>query len=108
MTKLFVYGTLGPGQPNEHILKKIGGTWESGFVIGKLYEEGWGAEMGYPGIRLDEKEEKVNGHIFSSNQLEEYWSELDSFEGEAYQKVKTTIVLHESLTEVDAFIYALK
>ncbi len=39
MEKLFVYGTLGPGRPNEHILKKIGGSWKRGFVWGKLFEE---------------------------------------------------------------------
>jgi len=26
--KLFVYGTLGLGRPNEHVLKAIGGRWE--------------------------------------------------------------------------------
>jgi gamma-glutamylcyclotransferase (GGCT)/AIG2-like uncharacterized protein YtfP len=27
--KLIVYGTLGPGRPNEHVLKAIGGVWEA-------------------------------------------------------------------------------
>ncbi|MEM6768042.1 MAG: gamma-glutamylcyclotransferase, partial [Bacteroidota bacterium] len=54
MNKLFVYGTLGPGRPNEHILSSIGGSWQAGSVKGNLYEEGWGAVMGFPGIVLDE------------------------------------------------------
>jgi gamma-glutamylcyclotransferase (GGCT)/AIG2-like uncharacterized protein YtfP len=38
--KLFVYGTLGPGRPNEHIMKNIGDTWEEASVIGILHQEG--------------------------------------------------------------------
>ncbi len=58
---LFVYGTLAPGRPNEHILSKVGGTWEKASIKGKLKEEGWGAEMGYPGVVLGQNEEKVKG-----------------------------------------------
>jgi len=108
MEKLFVYGTLGPGRPNEHILKKIGGSWERGFVRGKLFKEGWGAEMGFPGIRLEEKTEIIKGYVFCSDRLEKYWEELDNFEGQAYQRIKTIIILEEERKEVEAFIYALK
>ena len=52
--KLFVYGTLGPGGPNEYILNAIGGSWLNATVNGFLREDGWGAAMGYPGIDLDE------------------------------------------------------
>ncbi|KAB0731143.1 gamma-glutamylcyclotransferase, partial [Pseudomonas aeruginosa] len=27
MQRLFVYGSLGPGRPNEHLMQKIGGQW---------------------------------------------------------------------------------
>lgn len=27
--RLFVYGSLGPGRPNEHVLAVIGGNWQS-------------------------------------------------------------------------------
>ncbi len=53
--KLFIYRTLGPGRPNEHVLKAIGGVGKNATVRGKLRQEGWGAEMGYPGIDLDKK-----------------------------------------------------
>ncbi|HSE41878.1 MAG TPA: gamma-glutamylcyclotransferase, partial [Acidobacteriota bacterium] len=43
MKRLFVYGTLAPGRPNEHILGQIGGSFEPATVIGTLYQEGWGA-----------------------------------------------------------------
>jgi gamma-glutamylcyclotransferase (GGCT)/AIG2-like uncharacterized protein YtfP len=62
--KLFVYGTLGPGRPNEHVLKAIGGRWECATVRGKLRQEGWGAEMGYLGIDLDENGEEIDGFLF--------------------------------------------
>lgn len=52
MESLFVYGTLGLGRPNAHILENIGGTWQEGHVGGSLLAKGWGAEMGYPGDLL--------------------------------------------------------
>ncbi|MBC3263460.1 gamma-glutamylcyclotransferase, partial [Salmonella enterica subsp. enterica serovar Javiana] len=52
MESLFVYGTLGPGRPNAHVLEKIGGSWTEGHVGGSLLNKGWGAEMGFPGIVL--------------------------------------------------------
>lgn len=107
MDKLFVYGSLGPGKPNEHVLKKIGGTWKKGYVWGKLFEEGWGSEMGFPGIRLEPKEQKIQGYVFCSDNLNAYWEELDSFEGEAYQRVKTEIILEEEKESTEVYIYAL-
>ena len=105
--KLFVYGTLGPGRPNEHILEKIGGSWEEASVIGTLHPEGWGAEMGYPGITLEESGIKVEGFLFSSDDLPDYWSELDEFEGEAYERVLTTVQIKNG-TSANAYIYVLK
>ena len=105
--KLFVYGTLGPGRPNEHILRNIGGSWEEASVTGTLHHEGWGAAMGYPGITLDKDSDKVEGFLFSSDKIAEHWSELDEFEGEAYERVLTKVELQNG-TIVDAFIYTLK
>lgn len=59
--KLFVYGTLCPDRPNEHVLDAIGGSWKSATISGALREEGWGAEMGYPGIDLDGHGREVEG-----------------------------------------------
>ncbi|MBX2815181.1 MAG: gamma-glutamylcyclotransferase [Saprospiraceae bacterium] len=108
MEKLFVYGSLGPGRENEGLLKGIGGSWRRGSVCGKLYQEGWGAEMGYPGIRLDERTEIIEGHPFCSNRLAEHWEELDNFEGPAYLRIRTKIRLEEDGKEVEAFVYALR
>lgn len=105
--RLFVYGTLAPGRPNEHILSAIGGSWEPASVTGTLRWEGWGADMGFPGIDLDAQGAQVEGFLFSSAQLAEHWAALDAFEGEAYERVLTTVQRKES-SAVDAFIYVLR
>jgi gamma-glutamylcyclotransferase (GGCT)/AIG2-like uncharacterized protein YtfP len=47
---LFVYGTLAPGRPNEHVLEPLDGTWRRATVRGDLLDVGWGAEHGYPAL----------------------------------------------------------
>ena len=103
--RLFVYGTLAPGRPNEHVLAEIPGMWEAATVRGKLLQEGWGASAGYPGIVLDETGDEVQGFLFSSAALAEHLPRLDAFEGSGYARVETSVQLVEGL--VDAFIYVL-
>jgi gamma-glutamylcyclotransferase (GGCT)/AIG2-like uncharacterized protein YtfP len=43
---LFVYGTLAPGRPNEHVLADVPGTWKAAIVTGTLRQQGWGAGLG--------------------------------------------------------------
>src|SRR5687768_15927842 len=87
---LFVYGTLAPGRPNEHILADVPGTWEPATVIGALHPEGWGAAAGYPGIVLAEHGGEVEGLLFTSETLAQHWDRLDEFEGEGYERVLIT------------------
>ncbi len=105
--RLFVYGTLGPGRPNEHILADIGGTWNNASLKGNLHQKGWGAEMGFPGITLDDKGSIVEGFVFTSENLANHWQHLDEFEGEAYQRTLTKVKTNES-GFIDAYVYALK
>lgn len=107
MESLFVYGTLGPGRPNAHILENIGGSWQKGNVGGSLQEKGWGAEMGYPGIVLDDSGNRVEGFLFSSENLAKQWDLLDKFEGDEYERVPVDVVTEEGLT-VKSCIYMLK
>jgi len=107
MEKLFVYGTLGPNRPNEHILKDIGGTWQDAKINGTLHDEGWGANMGYPGIVLDNSPEEIDGFVFSSNNLCNHWKMLDEFEGIGYERVLSEIKLLDR-TSTKAYIYILK
>jgi len=105
--KLFVYGTLGPGRPNEHVLDAVGGSWETASVKGKLLERGWGAAMGYPGIELDEDGKDIEGFVFTSEKLSDHWAKLDAFEGEAYRRVLAKVKLKDGRM-IDANIYVLK
>lgn len=104
--RLFVYGTLAPGKPNEHILADLPGTWQPATVVGKLFPEGWGAAMGYPGIVLDDGGDEVAGLLFSSENLPAHWARIDAFEGEGYERVLTSAKLDDGRT-VDAYIYRL-
>ena len=105
--RLFVYGTLGPGRPNEHVLRAIGGTWEEASVNGYLKPQGWGAEMGYPGIVLDDTGDEIKGYIFCSDKLAYHWDQLDDFEGEEYKRVLITVKTKEKMA-VEAYIYILR
>ena len=105
--RLFVYGTLGPGRPNEHVLEAIGGSWEAATVKGALRQEGWGASMGYPGIDLDQNADEVEGFLFISENLSDHWEALDEFEGEAYERVLTKAKRKDGST-VGAYIYTLR
>lgn len=85
--RLFVYGTLAPGRPNEHVLADVPGEWEPATVIGTLLQEGWGAAVGYLGIILDKNGGEIAGFLFSSERLTEHWARLDQFEGGGYERV---------------------
>lgn len=104
---LFVYGTLGPGRPNAHVLENIGGTWIQARVRGRLLEEGWGAEMGFPGLKLDAEADWVQGFLFESDSLPDYWAELDAFEGEAYLRVEADVTTDDEQLQ-RAQVYVLK
>lgn len=105
--RLFVYGTLAPGRPNEHVLAEVPGKWEPATVRGTLYPQGWGAAAGYPGVVLDEMSGEVRGFVFSSAELAAHWARLDEFEGEGYERVLTTATLGDG-TVVEAYVYVLR
>ena len=107
LDRLFVYGTLAPGRPNEHILADVPGEWTPATVMGTLFPQGWGAAAGYPGIVLDEQGGEVAGLLFSSESLAEHWTRLDEFEGEGYERVLTMAKLSDGTT-VDAYLYRLR
>lgn len=104
---LFVYGTLRLGQPNAHVMERIGGEWLKGTVLGELEQRGWGAALGSPGIRLSEHGQVIEGYVFVSEHLAEHWAALDEFEGEEYERVAVDVRL-ESGEIMHSEIYALK
>ncbi|RLA08876.1 MAG: gamma-glutamylcyclotransferase [Gammaproteobacteria bacterium] len=108
VNKLFVYGSLCPGCPNEHILSDIGeGVWENASVTGVLHQNGWAAKIGYPAIVLDKNGDKVYGYVFICDNLATNWHKLDKFEGEEYKRELTTAELKNKVM-VDTYIYTLK
>ena len=104
--RLFVYGSLAPGRRNAHVLADVPGTWQAATVRGTLFQEGWGAALGYPGIVLDERGDEVHGLVFSSDDLPTHWNRLDAFEGEGYERVAAIAELEDG-TRVEACVYAL-
>jgi gamma-glutamylcyclotransferase (GGCT)/AIG2-like uncharacterized protein YtfP len=104
--RLFVYGTLAPGRPNEHVLANVAGHWEPATVRGRLFREGWGAKSGYPGIVPDERGDEVHGFVLTSPELTDHLSRLDEFEGAGYERVVVAVQLGDG-SLVDAHIYKL-
>lgn len=107
MNRLFVYGTLAPGQPNEHVLTRIGGTFQPASLRGHLKAAGWGAGLGYPGIVPDPDAMEVSGFVFSSPNLTDHWADLDAFEGDEYQRVKALVTLADG-ENAETWVYALR
>lgn len=104
--RLFVYGTLAPGQPNHYVLAGIPGNWEPASVRGTLFPDGWGAAVGYPGIVLDEHADEVEGLVFTSGHLAAHWPRIDEFEGDGYERVRVSAKLRDG-TVVEAYVYQL-
>ena len=107
MERLFIYGSLQPGGPNEHVLAHVNGTWQRASVSGRLAEQGWGAELGYPALVLDDDGQRVDGYVLSSSELDREWSALDDFEGSEYERVLTPVMLDNGET-ADAWVYTLR
>lgn len=105
--RLFVYGSLQPGESNAHMLAGIAGTWSPGSVHGRLLTLGWGAAMGYTGLVLDASGSPVAGHLFESTDLASHWGRLDAFEGEDYERVLSPVLLADGSVTL-AFVYALR
>jgi gamma-glutamylcyclotransferase (GGCT)/AIG2-like uncharacterized protein YtfP len=74
-------------------------------VLGTLVEQGWGAELGYPGIVLSEDGYDVEVQVFESADLVGHWPLLDDFEGPGYERV--VALVRTSSGEVETSIYAL-
>ena len=89
--RLATYGTLAPGRSNHHELAGLSGRWLRGGVRGRLYAQGWGAALGYPGLVLDPEGPEVEVQLFESADLPAHWPRLDDFEGAGYRRVTTEV-----------------
>ncbi len=79
--RLAVYGSLAACRPNHHQMRGLSGRWIEGTVRAELLREGWGAELGYPGLVLDPDGPTVGVQPFDSPDLADHWTRLDEFEG---------------------------
>jgi gamma-glutamylcyclotransferase (GGCT)/AIG2-like uncharacterized protein YtfP len=86
---LIVYGSLAPNAPNHSVVEHIKGDWQQGIVRGKLFKEGWGADIGYLGFKhcSIEEQEEIPVFVLFSDELPANWAYLDDFEGEEYKRI---------------------
>jgi len=104
--RLVAYGTLGPGRPNHGQISDLPGRWLKGTVRGSLVEAGWGAELGYPALVLDENGPLVDVEVFESEALPEHWDRLDAFEGSGYRRVAVEVVTAAGALSASIYVLA--
>ena len=104
-SRLFVYGTLAPGQQNEHVLEGLAGTWQPAYLTGDLVASGWGTALGFPALTLRDDGPRVAGLLFSSGDLPRHWDRLDDFEGPGYDRVIAQVTRDDGEV-VTAYVYA--
>lgn len=104
---LATYGTLRPGESNEHIMEGMDGTWTPALIRARLYPSGVGRATGYPGVVLDEGAEPVPVQLFASADLPEHWARLDEFEGPGYRRVPVEVEVPVEEKTLTAWIYEL-
>lgn len=105
--RLFVYGTLKPGESMNNLLNDIGGTWEKGTVQGKFISANDIPGFPYPGIILDDAGDTIEGYVFTSENLSDHWDKIDRYEGSNYERVITEVKLEDG-SVVEAYIYELE
>lgn len=105
--KLFVYGTLKPGESMNQMLSSIGGSWKKGTVQGEFIRPNEIAGFPYPGVILNDESGDIDGYVFESKNLHSHWDRLDAYEGSSYRRVITEVTRDDGQT-VEAYIYELK
>ncbi len=104
---LFTYGTLAPGRENHHHVEHIDGVWMHAAVKGRMVNQGWGADLGFPALVVDDDGDWIQGWALKSTDLSSYFSALDQFEGDEYQRTAVAVTL-ENDEVVKAFVYLAK
>ena len=105
-TRLATYGTLAPGRPNHGQLSSLTGRWFVGHVHGSLLDAGWGAEVGYPGLILQQDGSPIEVFVFESRALVDHWHRLDAFEGPGYRRVTADVSTAEGVLAASIYVLA--
>src|SRR5688500_5551043 len=80
--RLFVYGSLAPGERHSDELAGLRGVWRPARVGGWIEHEGE-----YPVFWVDAEGPWQEVLLFESEALAGHWERLDAFEGEEYRRV---------------------
>ena len=106
--RLIIYGSLAPNAPNHHIVEHIKGSWQQGIVRGKLFQYGWGVDLGYYAFKHVPVEEQtdINAFVLISDELANNWDYLDDFEGDGYKRILAKYELNDGQIGVGN-IYAM-
>ena len=104
--RLAIYGTLAPGEVNHHQVSMMQGKWIEGTVRGWLSEDGWGATLGFPGLRLNSEGDKIKVQVLESPDLPDHWERLDEFEGEEYARVTTEVYTGDKWIKAQIYVVA--
>ncbi len=102
--RLAIYGTLAPGRSNHDQISMIDGTWFDGTVRGWFSKDGWGATLGFPGLRLNAEGDKVSVQVLESPDLPAHWERLDAFEGEEYTRVTADVYTDERWVKAQIYV----
>lgn len=104
--RLAVYGSLRPGEENHHHVADLVGRWRHGEVRGTLYEAGWGAVRGYPGVIRDPDGASIRVELLESRALAERWGRLDEFEGPGYRRILIVVDTHDGPVVANLYVLA--
>jgi gamma-glutamylcyclotransferase (GGCT)/AIG2-like uncharacterized protein YtfP len=103
--RLATYGSLAPGKLNNNQLDGLAGFWRSGKIFGRLVDAGWGSDLGFPGLVLDDQAYAIPVSVFESSDLPQHWQRLDTFEGEGYRRAPVSVTIDGE--QVEAYVYTL-
>jgi len=103
---LFVYGTLQPEQANNYILEEIGGSFVKATLFGYDFDRIWQKQTGYPGIIYKKSDCKVEGHLFTSKNLMNFWVDIDNFETKAYKRIPVSVLQKDDI-KTEAYVYII-
>ena len=103
--KLFIYGTLIPGEVNAHLLAPLKGSYVKASIKGSIHIVQSKLHNGLRGLFYEPlNENHVNGYLFESDDLPNFWHELDEFEGDEFPRIEVNVTLEDG-AQVDCYAY---